>query len=81
MTDYLEDIKKMLAKQFGLDEESIEEDSYLEADLNISELDMEDFVAALEDKYQITIPQEDYSKFKKVVDIANYLYESIDQTL
>lgn len=79
MVDYLEDIKKIIAKQFGIEEEDIEEDSYLETDLNITDLDLEDLIAKLEDKYQIQIPQKVYSNFKQVTDIANYLYENADQ--
>ena len=79
MVDYLEDIKKIIAKQFGIEEEDIEEDSYLETDLNITDLDLEDLIAKLEDKYQIQIPQNVYSNFKQVTDIANYLYENADQ--
>ncbi len=76
--DYLEDLKKIIAKQYGIEEEMIEEDSLLDEDLNVSELDMEDLVAILEEKYEIKIPQEAYSKFIKVADIANYLYENAD---
>lgn len=79
MVDYLEDVKKIIANQFGLEGEDIEEDSFLEADLDITELDMEDLVARIEDKYQIKIPQKVYSQFKQVSDIANYLYENPDQ--
>lgn len=79
MVDYLEEVKKITEKQFGLEQDSVEEDSFLEADLNITELDLEDLVAVLEDKYQVTIPQEDYSKFKTVADISAYLYEHVDQ--
>jgi len=80
MVDYLEEVKKVIEKQFGFEEETVQEDSYLEADLNITELDLEDLVAALEDKYQIRIPSEDSSKFKTVSEIAAYLYEHVDQT-
>lgn len=79
MVDYLEDIKKMIAKQFGIEAEDIEEDSYLESDLNITDLDLEDLVAQIEDKYQLQIPQNVFGQFKQVSDIANYLYENADQ--
>ncbi len=79
MIDYLEDVKKLIAKQYELDEDDIEEDSFLETDLNISDLDLEDFIDVLQDKFQIQIPQETYEKFKQVGDIANYLYENVDQ--
>ena len=76
MIDYLEEVKKIIAKQFELEEETIDEESYLESDLNITELDLEDLIAQLEDKYELEIPQDVYSKFKTVSDIANYLYEN-----
>ncbi|MBI3342439.1 hypothetical protein HY024_04935, partial [Candidatus Curtissbacteria bacterium] len=49
MVDYFDDLKKIIIRQFGLDEETveIEEESSLEADLNLSELDIEDLVAQL----------------------------------
>ena len=79
MVDYLEDLKKIIAKQFGIEEADVEEDSYLETDLNITDLDLEDLIAKIEDKYQIQIPQTILSGFKQVSDIANYLYENADQ--
>ncbi|MDP2632168.1 MAG: phosphopantetheine-binding protein [Candidatus Curtissbacteria bacterium] len=75
MIDYLEEIKKMIVQQFGLEEDTIEEESFLETDLNVTEFDLEDLIAQIEDKYEIEIPPEDYIKFKQVADIANYLYE------
>jgi len=79
MVDYSEEVKKIIEKQFGLEEGSVEEDSYLEADLNITELDLEDLVAHLEDKYEIKIDEQDLVKFKQVSDIAAYLYDHVDK--
>lgn len=79
MIDYSEEVKKIIEKQFGLEEDTVEEESFLEADLNITELDLEDLITVLEAKYEVTIPQEVYSNFKTVADIAAYLYEHVDQ--
>lgn len=79
LVDYFEDVRKIVAAQFGLEEEDIEEESLLDEDLNISELDLEDVISILEQKYEVEIPQSAYSKFLKVGDIANYLYENVDQ--
>ena len=78
MVDHLEDIKKLISDQFGIPQEDIEEDSYLEADLNITELDLEDLIETIQDKYQIQIPAQKVSTFKKVSDIVSYLFENID---
>lgn len=77
MIDYLEEVKKMISNQFGLEEDTIEEESFIETDLNITEFDLEDLIAQIEDKYEIEIPPDNYIKFKTVADIANYLYEHV----
>lgn len=79
MIDYFEDVKKIIAKQFEIDFDLIEEESFLLTDLNISELDMDDLIATIEDKYQLSIPSNTYLKFQKVEDIVTYLYENVDQ--
>ncbi len=79
MVDYLEDVKKQIVTQFGLEEEDVDDESFLEADLNITDLDLEDLCAFFEDKYQITIPQTTYPIFKKVSDIADYLEQNVEQ--
>ena len=78
MVDFLEDIKKIISSQLGIPLGDIEEDTFLEADLNITDLEMEDLIATIEDKYEIKIPQNKISSFKTVSDIATYLYENID---
>ncbi|MBI2327009.1 acyl carrier protein [Candidatus Curtissbacteria bacterium] len=78
MVDYLEDIKKIISGQFGIEEEDIEEDSLLETDLAITDLDMEDLIASLEEKYEIQIPQAENQRFEKVSDIVSYLYDNVE---
>lgn len=79
MIDYLEEVKKIISQQFNLDIDIIEEESFFSTDLNIAELDLEDIIAEIEDKFQIEIPQTVYSKFNQVSDLVNYLYENADQ--
>lgn len=80
MTDYLEDVRKIISKQLGILPEDIEEETSLEQDLSIGDLEMEDLLATLEEKYDIKISPETTSSFKKVSDIVLYLYENIDVT-
>lgn len=78
MIDYLEDIKKIISKEFGIPEENIEDESLLENDLSITGLDLEDLITTIENKYDIKIPQEQISSFKKVSDLVSYLYENVE---
>lgn len=79
MIEYFEDVKKIISRQFDIEEDTIEEESFFLTDLNISELDLEDLISTIEDKFQIEIPQEEYLKFHQVADIVTYLYENVDQ--
>lgn len=78
--DISEEVKRIISDQFGLDPEDIEDDSELDADLGISDLDLEDLIEKLEHKFELQIPLEDHEKFQKVADIISYLYENAEIT-
>lgn len=78
--DISEEVKRIISDQFGLDPEDIEDDSELDADLGISDLDLEDLIEKLEHKFELQIPLEDHEKFEKVADIISYLYENAEIT-
>lgn len=79
-TEIFEDIRIIIHKQFDISEDSIEEESSFDKDLHISELDMEDFISALQSKYDITIEDKHLPKFKQVSDLVSFLYEKLSQT-
>lgn len=78
MTDFLEDLKGLISKQFAIPTDEIEEESLLDEDLSITDLDLEDLMVQIQKKYEIEIPQEKFPSFKKVGDIVSYLYENIE---
>lgn len=80
MSDYFEEIKRIIASQFGIPEENIEEDSFLDEDLSITDLDLEDLLSQIQKKYDINIPQNKVSTFKKVSDLILFLYENTGET-
>ena len=81
MIDYFEDIRNIISREFGIPLENIEEDSLLDEDLSITDLDMEDFLTHIQEKYDIQIPSEKNSSFKKISDIVSYLYENTQGTI
>ena len=80
-TEIFEEIKRLIEKQFGIDGENIEEDMELDQDLNITDLEIDDLIAAVEEKYDIKIPEEKITTFVKVSDLVAYVYENINQTI
>ncbi len=78
MVDYLEEIKKIIENQFGIPVDQIEDDSLLDQDLSITDLDLEDLIENIQNRYQIQIPETKVSSFKTVADIASFLTENAD---
>lgn len=79
-TEILEDLKRIIHKQFGIEEERIEEDSYLDEDLNITDLDIEDLLNTLSQKYDIEFPESSTQTFEKVSDLVNFIFDHADTT-
>lgn len=75
-TEILEEIKKIIERQFDIPAESIEDDAAFEEDLNISELDLEDLVDTLRTKYQIAIAHDKVKTFRRLSDLVEYIYET-----
>lgn len=68
-----EKIQEIIAKQLGVDEAEVKEESTFKDDLGADSLDLFELVMALEDEYGIEIPSEDLESIVKVSDIMDYL--------
>lgn len=69
----MDKIKKIIAEQLNIDEDSIKEDSNFKDDLGADSLDLFNLVMAFEDEYGVEIPSEDLEKITMVSAIINYL--------
>ena len=69
----LEQIKKMVADNLGLDECIITEYASFTDDLGADSLDLFELTMALEDEYGIEIPSEDLEKIVTVGDVVEYV--------
>ena len=68
-----EKVQEIIAEKLGMDESEITMDSSLEDDLEVDSLDIVDIVTALEDEFQIEIPQEDLKDMEKGSDLVSYI--------
>ncbi|MBQ5565252.1 MAG: acyl carrier protein [Clostridia bacterium] len=68
-----EKIRAILAEQFGVEEDSIKIDTNLTEDLGADSLDFADVVMAIEDEFDVEIPDEDIESIKTVGDIVEYI--------
>ena len=66
-------IKGIIAEQLGVEEDAITMDTNLMKDLEADSLDAVEIIMAIEDEFDIEIPDEDAEKFQTVADIVGYV--------
>ncbi len=66
-------IKMMIVNQFGVDENNITTESSFVDDLNADSLDMVELVMAMEQEFDISIPDEVAEKVSTVGDAVEYI--------
>ena len=68
-----EKVQAIIAKELGIEKESITLESRLAEDLGADSLDAVELIMALEDEFGIEVDDEAATKIKKVSDIVEYL--------
>ena len=66
-------IKEIIAEQLGVEEDVITTETNLMKDLEADSLDAVEIIMAIEDEYDIEVPDEDAEKFQTVTDIVKYV--------
>ncbi|KEH97778.1 acyl carrier protein [Clostridium botulinum] len=74
-----EKVKQIIADQLGLDEDTIDMDSLFVDDLGADSLDVVELIMALEEEFDIEIPDEDAEKATKVGDVVEYISSHVDE--
>ena len=69
----LDKIKEILVDELQLDEADITLDAELSSDLGINSIELADLVMLCEEKFDITIDDDDLNKFITVGDVVDYL--------
>ena len=68
-----EKIRSILADQFSEEEDSITMTTDLAEDLGADSLDLVEIITAMEEEYEIRIPDKDLEGMTTVGDLVNYL--------
>ncbi|MCT4605086.1 MAG: acyl carrier protein [Marinisporobacter sp.] len=72
-----EKIKEIIIDQLGLDEDvEIKAETSLMGDLEADSLDAVEIIMAIEDEFDVEIPDENAEGFKNIGDIVNYVEEN-----
>jgi acyl carrier protein len=73
-----EKIRKRIADQLSIDEEDIRMDSSFVDDLGADSLDIVELIMALEEEFDMEIPDEDAEKISTVRDVVEYIKARVE---
>jgi acyl carrier protein len=68
-----EKLKKIIAEQLEVDEDEIQLESSFQDDLDADSLDVVELIMAIEDEFDLEIPDEDAEKISTVKDAVDYI--------
>ncbi|MFN8791313.1 MAG: acyl carrier protein [Bdellovibrionales bacterium] len=66
-------VKEIIVEQLGVDPEKVRPEASFIDDLGADSLDIVELVMAMEEEFDLEIPDEDAEKLKTVQDVASYL--------
>ncbi|NLG85115.1 MAG: acyl carrier protein [Firmicutes bacterium] len=75
--DVFEKVKEIIVEQLGVDEEEVTLQASFVDDLGADSLDIVELVMALEEEFDMEIPDEDAEKIVTVGDAVNYIKEKM----
>jgi len=72
-------VKKVIVEQLGVDEEEVTSKASFTDDLGADSLDNVELVMALEQEFNLEIPDEDAEKITTVNDAVSYIQEHLEE--
>jgi acyl carrier protein len=73
MSDFDNKIKQIVVEQLGVKEEDVKPESSFIDDLGADSLDTVELVMALEEEFELEIPDEEAEKIRTVQDVIDYV--------
>ncbi len=74
----LDKIRELIAENLGKDIDEISAETSLTKDLEADSIDAVEIIMAIEDWYDIEIPDEEAERFKTVADIVKFVEDCIE---
>ena len=75
MSETAERVKKIVVEHLGVEGDKVTEEASFIDDLGADSLDIVELVMAMEENFEIEIPDEDAEKIQTVRDAINYIQE------
>ncbi|EOT0886103.1 acyl carrier protein [Campylobacter jejuni] len=68
-----DDVKAVVVEQISIDADAVKMESKIIEDLGADSLDVVELIMALEEKFEVEIPDSDAEKLIKIEDVVNYI--------
>ena len=68
-----DDVKAVVVEQLSIDSDAVKMESKIIEDLGADSLDVVELIMALEEKFEVEIPDSDAEKLIKIEDVVNYI--------
>lgn len=68
-----DEVKQIIAEELSVDANLVTPEAEFIKDLNADSLDVVEFIMALEEKFNVDIPDEEASKIQKVSDVVTFI--------
>ena len=75
------ELQELSAEILGIDADQVQMDKSFQRDLAADSLDLVELIAAIEDKYDVELPDEDLEKMKVIADLWKFLEEKTAERL
>ena len=73
-----ERILEIIAEQFNMDVNELDEDMHFQDDLNADSIELVELVMTIEEEFETEVSEEDLEKLKTIGDVIDYV-EDLDQ--
>jgi acyl carrier protein len=75
------DLQELSAEILGIDPDQVQMDKSFQRDLAADSLDLVELIAAIEDKYDVELPDAELEKMKLISDLWTYLEQKTAERL
>ncbi|HYL08889.1 MAG TPA: acyl carrier protein [Candidatus Udaeobacter sp.] len=75
------DLQDLAGEILGVDPDQVQMDKSFQRDLAADSLDLVELIAAIEDKYDVELPDEELEKMKVISDLWTYLEQKTAERL
>lgn len=75
------ELQELAAEILGIDPDQVQMDKSFQRDLAADSLDLVELIAAIEDKYDVELPEDELEKMKVIGDLWTYLEQKTAERL